>query len=42
MLDEDPSGGGDGGDTYDCECEDSPGPKVLDCLGRGGLHTGRG
>ena len=42
MLVEAPRGGGDYGGTCGCDCEDSPGPKVLARLGGGGLCTGRG
>ena len=42
MLVKAPEGDGDFGGTRDCDCEDSPRPKVLACLGGGGLCTGRG
>ena len=39
-LVEAPGGGGDYGGTYGWDWEDSPGPKVLARLGKGGLSTG--
>ena len=40
MLAETPEGGGDCGGTYGWDWEDSPGLKVLACLGEGSLSTG--
>ena len=42
ILAEAPRGGGDGGGTCSCDCENSLEPEVLARLGGGGLRIGRG